>query len=126
MSEIVSYRYRLLPDRGCEEISDQVQALTGYSPSVFLETPSFFLDIVHPQEHSIVLQLLMGVLGSGRLRWMRADGSPVWVEMTAAPVRADAQMVVVAGEVRRTTPPPGRCARYRPVCLELLEGGAEG
>lgn len=119
--DLVSYRYRLLPDRACEEIAGTVERLSGYAPASFLEDPALLFDIVHPQEHPAFFVLLAGTTDRARLRWIRADGAAVWVEMTACPVWSEGRLVALTGEICRTDPPPGRCARYRPVCVRLLE-----
>jgi PAS domain S-box-containing protein len=66
-------------------VSDHVEKLLGYTVEEWLQTPNFWLSIVHPEDreraaaeaHAIFES---GTVGVSRFRWMRKDGRAVPVE----------------------------------------------
>src|SRR5688572_218420 len=75
-------------------VSSHVEKLLGYSQEEWLSTPNFWLTIVHPKDKERAACEAAAIFESGkggtsRFRWLRKDGSNVWVE---------AQSVVVCDE----------------------------
>lgn len=75
-------------------VSSYVEKLLGYSQEEWLSTPNFWLTIVHPKDKERAAREAAAIFESGkggtsRFRWLRKDGSDVWVE---------AQSVVVCDE----------------------------
>lgn len=75
-------------------VSSHVEKLLGYSQEEWLSTPNFWLTIVHPKDKERAAREAAAIFESGkggtsRFRWLRKDGSSVWVE---------AQSVVVCDE----------------------------
>ncbi|HZI62810.1 MAG TPA: MASE1 domain-containing protein [Pyrinomonadaceae bacterium] len=75
-------------------VSSHVEKLLGYSQEEWLSTPNFWLTIVHPKDKERAAREAAAIFESGkggtsRFRWLRKDGSNVWVE---------AQSVVVCDE----------------------------
>jgi len=75
-------------------VSSHVEKLLGYSQEEWLSTPNFWLTIVHPKDKERAAREAAAIFESGkggtsRFRWLRKDGSTVWVE---------AQSVVVCDE----------------------------
>ena len=75
-------------------VSSHVEKLLGYSQEEWLSTPNFWLTIVHPKDKERAAREAAAIFESGkggtsRFRWLRKDGSDVWVE---------AQSVVVCDE----------------------------
>jgi PAS domain S-box-containing protein len=75
-------------------VSRHVEKLLGYSQGEWLSTPNFWLTIVHPEDKERAAREAAAIFesrkgGTSRFRWLRKDGSEVWVE---------AQSVVVCDE----------------------------
>jgi PAS domain S-box-containing protein len=75
-------------------VSSHVEKMLGYSQSEWLSTPNFWLSIVHPDDKERAAREAAAIFasrkgGTSRFRWVRKDGSEVWVE---------AQSVVVCDE----------------------------
>jgi len=75
-------------------VSSHVEKLLGYSQEEWLSTRNFWLTIVHPKDKERAAREAAAIFESGkggtsRFRWLRKDGSTVWVE---------AQSVVVCDE----------------------------
>ncbi len=75
-------------------VSSHVEKLLGYSQEEWLSTPNFWLTIVHPKDKDRAALEAAAIFESGqggtsRFRWLRKDGSDVWVE---------AQSVVICDE----------------------------
>lgn len=66
-------------------VSDQVQTMLGYRREEWLATPDFRFTIVHPDDRErsareTAEHYANGVGGTSRFRWLRKDGTPLWVE----------------------------------------------
>lgn len=125
-AEVTAYHYRLLPTRTCITMDPSIEALVGYSSAEFLGEPALLFDMVHPHDRSHWLRLLAGDVDTARIRIVARDGSVVWCEHTVARITEGGQLVAVRGTLRRIQPPPGRCGRYRPLCVRLVEGSSAG
>ncbi len=72
-------------------ISDQIQAITGFSPRKFTEEPWFWTSRIHPEDHERVLLEYQAVLTQGSVnveyRWQAADGAYRWFLDTAVLAR---------------------------------------
>lgn len=76
------------PDQATQRIdfvSDYVESLLGYSVQEWLATPNFWLTIVHPADREEAARVAGNAFSSGKsatqeFRWLRKDGSSVWVE----------------------------------------------
>lgn len=72
-------------------VSDHVEEMLGYTVQEWLETPNFWLAIVHPddQEHAARVAAQSFESGSGHtdeFRWIAKDGRVLWVEARAVVV----------------------------------------
>lgn len=75
-------------------VSDYVEAMLGYTVQEWLQTPSFWLTIVHPEDRERAARVAAEQFSSGRggvneFRWMAKDGRVLWVEAHAS-VMSDA------------------------------------
>jgi PAS domain S-box-containing protein len=85
------------PDAASQRIdfvSSHVEKMLGYRQEEWLSTPNFWLTIVHPHDKERAAREAAAIFesrkgGTSRFRWLRKDGSEVWVE---------AQSVVVCDE----------------------------
>src|SRR5262245_8806593 len=83
----VVFRYRLHPP-GFDFVNCAITRVTGFTPDELYGDPASALKIVHPDDRAIVHDLL--AKGTGLVpivvRWMRKDGSVVWVEQRNTPI----------------------------------------
>ncbi|MDQ3927718.1 MAG: PAS domain S-box protein, partial [Chloroflexota bacterium] len=83
-----------LPDEAGQRIdfvSSYVETLLGYTQQEWLQTPNFWLTIVHPDDREPAANVARQTFESGRpgtnqFRWVARDGRVVWVETHSAPV----------------------------------------
>jgi PAS domain S-box-containing protein len=73
-------------------VSDYVETLLGYTVKEWLATPNFWLTIVHPEdrEHAArtaAATFASGEVGVNQFRWMRKDGTAIWVEAHSVALR---------------------------------------
>ncbi|HYP19176.1 MAG TPA: PAS domain S-box protein, partial [Chloroflexia bacterium] len=70
-------------------VSSYVETLLGYSQEEWLETPNFWLSIVHPDDKETAASVARqtfesGKPGTNQFRWVTKDGRIVWVESHSA------------------------------------------
>jgi PAS domain S-box-containing protein len=73
-------------------VSDYVEKMLGYTVDEWLSTPNFWLNIVHPEDRERAARearakFLSEKGGTSQFRWLRKDGSAIWVEAHSAPIR---------------------------------------
>ena len=81
-----------VPDESGQRIdfvSSYVETLLGYSQEEWLETPNFWLSIVHPDDRETAASVARqtfesGKPGTNQFRWVTKDGRIVWVESHSA------------------------------------------
>jgi len=103
----VIFRYRLSPP-GYEFISRAITRMTGFTPEELYGDPSSALKLVHHDDQAIAYDLLLR--GTGRMpvivRWLRKDGSTVWVEQRTTVVFNSArELVAIEGIAREIVDP---------------------
>jgi PAS domain S-box-containing protein len=103
----VIFRYRLSPP-GYEFVSRAIGRMTGFAPEELYLDPSSALKLVHHDDRAIAYDLL--ARGTGRMplivRWLRKDGSTVWVEQLTTPVfNAAHELVAIEGIAREIDDP---------------------
>ena len=77
------YRYRLEPDPAFEYVSPAATVLTGYTPEEHYADPHLGMKLVHPDDRHLLEAAGTGPTSGARtmeLRWVRKDGSVLWVE----------------------------------------------
>ncbi len=86
------------PDSSTQRIdfvSDYVEKMLGYSVQEWLDTPNFWLTIVHPEDKERSAQhsaqdFAQGKSGHLEFRWLAKDGRVVWVESQYAVIYDEA------------------------------------
>ena len=73
-------------------VSAHVEEMLGYSIEEWLGTPNFWLTIVHPDDRDRAARTAATAFAQGAthlndFRWVRKDGSAVWVEAYAIVIR---------------------------------------
>lgn len=89
------FRTRIKPDFAIEYISPAIERLVGYPPSRFLDHPESMIDLVHPDDRSIVAAGMGGEIieGPWLCRWIHRDGHVVWTEQQLMALRDESGSV---------------------------------
>jgi PAS domain S-box-containing protein len=103
----VVFRYRVDPP-GFEFVSRAIARVTGFAPEDLYADPASAVRLVHPDDRAIVQDLL--ARGTGRMpivvRWVRRDGSVIWVEQRNTPIFNSAhELVAIEGIAREIVDP---------------------
>jgi PAS domain S-box-containing protein len=103
----VVFRYRLRPP-GFEFVSRAIIRVAGYTPEELYGSPDSVLQLVHHDDRPLLRDLLAN--GTGRVpllvRWVRKDGSVVWVEQRSTPVyNRSRELIAVEAIVREISDP---------------------
>jgi PAS domain S-box-containing protein len=103
----VLYRCRLSGEHGFEYVSDGMMALVGYTPAECYADPSIASKLVHPDDASLLDEMLDAPGGAAReivIRWLHRNGNVVWTEQRYLLTRdAGGTAVMVDGVVRDVT-----------------------
>ncbi|MCH7818713.1 MAG: PAS domain S-box protein [Candidatus Marinimicrobia bacterium] len=80
---LVTYTSKADGDFGLRFVTDNVFELTGYEADEFLAKSSLWIDNVHPDDVDSAVECLSkltdGELGEQEYRWLRADGTYIWI-----------------------------------------------
>jgi PAS domain S-box-containing protein len=103
----VVFRYRVDPP-GFEFVSRAITRVTGFAPEDLYADPASAVRLVHRDDRAIVQDLL--AKGTGRMpivvRWVRRDGSVIWVEQRNTPIFNSAhELVAIEGIAREIVDP---------------------
>jgi PAS domain S-box-containing protein len=107
----VFYRIRLTPEPVLEYVSPAAETVTGYSPTEFLDDPTLWQNVVHPDDRALIPDGESMAAATAEeleaavvLRWIRRDGSVAWTEHRSAPIfAADGALVGLEGVARDVT-----------------------
>jgi diguanylate cyclase (GGDEF)-like protein/PAS domain S-box-containing protein len=78
----IIYRYRPVEPQGFDYINPAVRVVLGYSPEEIYRCPELLFQAVHPEDRT-ALETRFHWDGNPEpvvLRWMRKDGSVIWLE----------------------------------------------
>ncbi len=103
----IIYRYRVRPTEAYEYISPAVARIVGYPPEAFYADPGLGLRIAHADDLA-QLQAAAADPEAGRrpfrFRWLRPDGTVIWIEQHNVPIRDESgQLVAIEGVAREVT-----------------------
>jgi two-component system, cell cycle sensor histidine kinase and response regulator CckA len=102
---IVLYRFR--PERRYEYVSPSSTAITGYTPAEHYADPDLGLRLVHADDRPKMIGSTTAAADIPRsqvLRWIRKDGTTVWIEQRNMPVTdAAGRLVALQGIARDIT-----------------------
>lgn len=86
----IVYRYRLFPTRGFEYVSPSATVITGYTPQEHYADadPDLGFKMVHPDDRALFQEVTSGKNTERlvALRWVRQDGTIIWIEQRNVPV----------------------------------------
>ncbi len=101
----VIYRWRISPP-GLDYVSPAVYPLTGYSPEEFMSQPDLLLQVAHPEDRSIVQQMMGGKRPHVQVafRVIHREGKIVWLERRSVPVlNENGHLIAAEGIIRDIT-----------------------
>jgi PAS domain S-box-containing protein len=80
-------------------VSGYVEQMLGYSVDEWLQTPNFWLSIVHPDDRQRAAQAAAETFASGQshanqFRWIAKDGHAVWVETRSSVISDESGQAV--------------------------------
>jgi len=99
----VIYRYRLRPTPGFEYVSPAITNITGYTPEEHYSDPELILKATHPEDRWVVEEIMSGKTGmeTPLVRWLRKDGSPVWISSQNVAAYDDTGTVIAMEGIAR-------------------------
>lgn len=76
------FRYRFRPERRFEYVNAAVERLVGYAPEEFYADPLLHRRFDHPDDRDVLRELVLsgGKSASPLVRWIRRDGTVIWVD----------------------------------------------
>jgi len=97
----VFFRYRFHPTPGYDYLSPSVTELTGYPVAAFMADPSLFRTLVHPDDRHLLDLAESGDADASTIRWVRQDGTVIWVQQQMVTIAGpDGRVVAVEGVAR--------------------------
>ncbi|MFV9507245.1 MAG: HD domain-containing phosphohydrolase [Oscillochloridaceae bacterium umkhey_bin13] len=101
------FRLQVYPTCRFTYVSPAAQRLTGYAPADFYANPDLVYRLVHPDDRARLAALTSGrpeAMAPAELRWMRQNGSLVWIEQRTVPIYADdGRLIAFEGIAREIT-----------------------
>jgi PAS domain S-box-containing protein len=101
------FRIGFKPERRFEYVSPSATAIIGYTPEEHYSDPDLGLNIVHPEDRHLLLEAARGEIPVGAplvLRWIKKDGSMIWIELKNTAVFDEAgEVVAIEGIARDIT-----------------------
>ena len=98
--DVVSARIRTVPAPGVEYISRGVSAITGWTPEDFYRDPGLLASVVHPDDAGTLEELFRDAdmlrHGPVTLRFVKDDGTSMWVRTRGVPIHDDDGQIVGA------------------------------
>ncbi len=103
----IIYRIDLVPERRYSYVSPAVAAITGYTPEEHYRDPDLGMKIVHPDDRLLLEAVNRGEIPLDQplaLRWIRKDGTMIWMELKNVPVYdEDGTLIAIEGIARDVT-----------------------
>lgn len=83
-------------------LNDQIEKLTGFSKSEFIEGKKSFLELVHPDEINDILKIQREYIKQGKpfhfiYRIIKKDGSIAWIEEFGDAIHKDGEITSIEG-----------------------------
>lgn len=83
-------------------LNDQIEKLTGYAKSEFIEGKKSFLELVHPDEINDILKVQREYIKHGKpfhfiYRIIKKDGSIAWIEEFGDAIHKDGEITSIEG-----------------------------
>lgn len=98
------YRYEFYPERKFTYVSPSSTRITGYSPEEHYADPDLGLKLIHPDDVKLLTQMSKGGKIPDKpviLRWLRKDGSVLWVEQKNVPIYDEKNNLIAVEGISR-------------------------
>ncbi|WP_245823729.1 PAS domain-containing sensor histidine kinase [Sporomusa malonica] len=104
----VIFHYQLLPERKIEYITPSVLTLTGYTPEEYYADNKLVLNLIHPDDHSLldnfISNLPLSIEFPLTLRLIRKDKTSLWIEQKCVPIYdGNGHLIALEGIIRDIT-----------------------
>lgn len=103
----IIYRYEFIPEKKYSYVSPSVTRITGYSQIDFYSNPNLINELVHPNDLNVFLASDIELDNQGKphlLRWVKKDGSLIWVEQVNVYMFDNTgELIAIEGVVRDVT-----------------------
>ncbi|HIJ05956.1 MAG TPA: PAS domain S-box protein [Methanocalculus sp.] len=103
----IIYRIEILPERKFSYVNPAAYHITGYTPEEHYKDPDLGYKLVHPDDRYLLEEIATGIRSIDKplpLRWIKKDGSIVWVEQRNIPIfNDDGEIVAIEGVGRDIT-----------------------
>lgn len=103
----IIYRIEILPERKFSYVNPAAYQITGYTPEEHYKDPDLGYKLVHPDDQYLLDEVATGIRSIDKplpLRWIKKDGSIVWVEQRNIPIfNDDGEIVAIEGVGRDIT-----------------------
>ncbi|MDK2990639.1 MAG: hypothetical protein PWR16_2168 [Methanoculleus sp.] len=100
----IVYRIELAPVRRFSYISPAVTRIAGYTPEEVYADPEIALRFIHPDDLPLLEAVFRGEFAPDRplmLRWLRKDGTEIWVESQNVPIRDEKGLLIAIEGIAR-------------------------
>ncbi len=122
----IIYRIQVHPIKQFEYVSPAVTAVTGYTPEDHYADPDLGFKLIHPDDQHVLATVAQGERPFSmpiELRWIRKDGSMVWIEQRNVPIfDHSGTLVAIEGIARDITERRQAEAAYRSLVEHSLQG----
>ncbi len=103
----IIYRIELLPERKFSYVNPAAYHITGYTPEEHYGDPDLGYKLIHPEDRYLLEEIATGIRSIDKplpLRWIKKDGTIVWVEQRNIPIyNDDGEIVAIEGVGRDIT-----------------------
>ncbi|MFY9269828.1 MAG: PAS domain S-box protein [Candidatus Manganitrophaceae bacterium] len=103
----IIYLYRIVPAPRFEYVSPAVETILEYTPEEFYADPYLGLKVIHPDDAPLLKNLVVSLPTLENaivLRWMRKDGTVVWMEQRNTPLYDEqGTLIAIEGVARDIT-----------------------
>jgi PAS domain S-box-containing protein len=105
----IIYRFQYYPSRNWDYISPAATRIAGYTPQDFYNNPRIVDKLVHAEDQAQIAELEQHLSATNApvtttIRWIRPNGSIVWLEHRVIPLRDDnGRLAAVEGIARDIT-----------------------
>ncbi|WP_214041646.1 PAS domain S-box protein [Methanoculleus sp.] len=100
----IVYRIELAPVRRFSYISPAVTRIAGYTPEEVYADPDIALRFIYPDDLPLLEAVFRGEFAPDRpliLRWLRKDGTVIWVESQNVPIRDEEELLIAIEGIAR-------------------------
>ncbi len=103
----IIFRFEIKPRQGFTYVSPAAEKITGYSPDEFYADPDIGYKIAYPEDKPLLEVYFQNETMFNKpmvLRWVRKDGTIIWIEQINTPIRDEkGEIIAIEGIARDVT-----------------------